>query len=38
MIRDGEGRLHFLDYQMLPTEDGWQINGVMIVQAPEVGA
>lgn len=38
MIRDGAGRLHFLDYQMIPTETGWQINGVQILQAPQVGA
>lgn len=38
MIRDGAGRLHFLDYQMVPADGGWQINGVQIVQAPQVGA
>ena len=38
MIRDGGGRLHFLDYQMVPSEDGWQINGVQIVRAAQVGA
>lgn len=38
MIRDGAGRLHFLDYQMIPSDTGWQINGVQIVQAPQVGA
>lgn len=38
MIRDGAGRLHFLDYQMVPSDMGWQINGVQILQAPQVGA
>ena len=38
MIRDGAGRLHFLDYQMIPTETGWQINGVQIVRDAQVGA
>lgn len=38
MIRDGAGRLHFLDYQMVPSDGGWQINGVRLVEAPQVGA
>lgn len=38
MIRDAAGRLHFLDYQMVPTDDGWQINGVQIVREGQVGA
>ncbi|NBB97191.1 MAG: DUF4864 domain-containing protein [Alphaproteobacteria bacterium] len=38
MIRDGAGRLHFLDYQMIPTDTGWQINGVQIVRDAQVGA
>lgn len=38
MIRDGGGRLHFLDYQMVPSADGWQINGVQIVRDAQVGA
>ena len=38
MIRDGSGRLHFLDYQMIPTDDGWLINGVQILQNAQVGA
>ena len=37
-IRDGEGRLHFLEYQMIETEDGWKINGVRILQAPPATA
>jgi hypothetical protein len=38
MIRDAQGRFHFLDYQMIPTDMGWQINGVQILAEPEVGA
>jgi hypothetical protein len=38
IVRDAEGRLHALDYQMVPGEDGWRINGVQLLQAPEVGA
>ena len=38
MIRDAQGGLHILDYQMIETENGWQINGVSILPAPDVGA
>jgi len=38
MIRDQGGRLHMLGYQMIETDDGWQINGVQLLRAPEVGA
>ncbi|MBN2760710.1 MAG: DUF4864 domain-containing protein [Rhodobacteraceae bacterium] len=38
MIRDAQGRFHFLDYQMISTDMGWQINGVQILAEPEVGA
>ncbi|WP_264773515.1 DUF4864 domain-containing protein [Defluviimonas salinarum] len=35
---DGEGRLHLFDYDMVRSSDGWRINGVHPVAAPEVGA
>lgn len=38
MIRDRNGGLHMLDYQMVNTENGWQINGVQLLPAPDVGA
>ena len=38
LITDADGVRHVLDYQMIPTADGWQINGVAIVAAPPVGA
>lgn len=38
MIRDAAGRLHMLAYQMIETDQGWQINGVQLLRAPEVGA
>lgn len=38
MIRDARGDLHVLDYQMIQTDTGWQINGVQLLPAPEVGA
>ena len=38
MVRDAAGKQHFLDYQMIPGEAGWLINGVSIVEAPGVAA
>ncbi len=38
LITDGQGVPHLLEYQMIETADGWQINGVQILRAPEVGA
>jgi hypothetical protein len=36
-IRDAFGRVHLLDYQMVAAENGWQINGVQLLRAPEAG-
>ncbi len=38
MIRDADGGLHVLDYQMIETLDGWQINGVQLLPSPDIGA
>ncbi len=38
MIQDQNGALHILDYQMIPGENGWQINAVQLLRAPGVGA
>jgi hypothetical protein len=38
MVRDASGGLHILDYQMIETPDGWQINGVQLLAPPDVGA
>lgn len=38
LIRDAAGAVHLLDYQMVNLESGWKINGVQILQAPDVGA
>ena len=38
MLRDKDGNFHILDYQMVETSEGWQINGVQLLQAPDVGA
>lgn len=37
MIRDAAGTVHMLDYQMIQTDDGWQINGVQLLPAPDTG-
>lgn len=36
-VRDAQGGLHQLDYSMIETADGWQINGVQLVAMPGVG-
>lgn len=38
LIRDQQGGMHVLDYQMIETSEGWKINGVQILQAPDVSA
>lgn len=38
LVRGPDGALHMLEYQMIRTDGGWQINGVRIVPAPDVGA
>lgn len=38
MIRDAAGRLHLLDYLMIPAGDGWQIGGVELLRPPSAGA
>ncbi len=38
MVRDVRGGLHILDYQMVETSEGWQINGVQLLPGPDVGA
>ena len=38
LITDAGGQTHMLDYQMVETSEGWQINAVQLLQAPDVGA
>jgi Domain of unknown function (DUF4864) len=38
LIRDRTGAVHVLEYEMIATEKGWQINGVRLIEPPEVGA
>jgi hypothetical protein len=37
-ITDQAGAGWFLDYMMVETPEGWQINAVQIMPAPDVGA
>ena len=36
-VQDANGIFHQLDYNMIQTENGWQINGVRMVEMPGVG-
>jgi hypothetical protein len=36
MVRDREGREWLLDYEMIELEDGWKINGVQVMPAPDL--
>ncbi len=38
MMTDAQGRVHLLDYMMIETPDGWQINAVQLLPANAVGA
>lgn len=38
MITDQMGRTHLLDYQMIETAEGWQINAVQLLKAEGLGA
>ncbi len=37
-VRDADGQIHFLDYQMIQGENGWKINGVQLVKASGLSA
>ncbi|MDG4647963.1 DUF4864 domain-containing protein [Roseibacterium sp. SDUM158017] len=36
-VIDGAGTAHYLGYQMVETADGWRINGVQVLDAPQIG-
>lgn len=38
MITDQTGSTHMLDYMMIETPDGWQINAVQLLPSAGVGA
>ena len=36
LIRGADGVAYILDYSMIQTDAGWQINGVQVIPAPEM--
>lgn len=36
-VVDQAGRAHYLDYMMIETPEGWQINAVQLLPAPDIG-
>ena len=36
-IVDQSGKAHYLDYMMIETPEGWQINAVQVLPAPDIG-
>jgi Domain of unknown function (DUF4864) len=38
MVTDPDGSTHLLDYQMIETPEGWQINAVQLLRDAGVGA
>jgi Domain of unknown function (DUF4864) len=38
MVTDTTGRTHLLDYMMIETAEGWQINAVQLLPAQDLGA
>jgi hypothetical protein len=38
LVTDQAGALHVLEYEMVPGEAGWQINGVRLLRAGDAGA
>lgn len=36
-ITDQAGRGHYVDYMMIETPEGWQINAVQLLPAPDIG-
>ena len=38
MVQDTNGALHMLEYAMIQTPQGWKIDGVSVLPAPDVGA
>ena len=38
LLRDANGAPHVLEYNMIKTDQGWQIDGVQLLAAPPIGA
>ena len=36
-ITDQAGKGHYVDYMMIETPEGWQINAVQLLPAPDIG-
>ena len=36
LIKGPDGASYILDYQMIETDAGWQINGVQVIPAPDI--
>ena len=37
LFTDQQGALHIIAYDLITTPDGWQINAVRLLKAPELG-
>ncbi|WP_420860187.1 DUF4864 domain-containing protein [Marivivens marinus] len=37
LVEDSNGTLHMLEYLMIETPQGWKINGVGLLPAPDLG-
>ena len=38
LVTDGAGALHLLEYEMIPLDGGWRIDGVRLLDAGSTGA
>lgn len=38
LLKDAQGVPHVMEYNMIETENGWQIDGVQLLVAPAIGA
>ena len=38
LVTDQSGVVHVLDYEMIPTDSGWRIGAVLLMQRASVGA
>lgn len=38
MVEDPQGRAWMLDYEMIERPEGWKINGVQVLPAPDLAA
>jgi len=38
LVSDAEGNMYVLEYKLIEAPQGWQIDGVSILPAPDIGA